>query len=153
MVKHPDHVHSIGMMTIEIAEMELHLARLLGRLIGQAVQVGEALYFTPKAAIPRIDFICNVAPLVLKKNPNKLKAVQALAETAKKLMGKRHNLIHNRFKVDGGAISTVRYEKGVPTSEGIPIGKLTKLVDDIRILNIKLIDLAEYGSTRDWLTT
>jgi hypothetical protein len=153
MVKYPKLVEAIGMMTIEIAEMEYHLARLLGRLLQSTPQVAEAVYFTPNTSIPRIHFLSNLAPLVLEKNKAKRDAVMKVAGKAVELMGKRHNLVHNRFDAAGVEVATIRYSKGVPEREPISLKKLTQLIDEIRHLNIKLIDLTDYGAKGDWLAT
>jgi hypothetical protein len=153
MVGRPEFVQAIGMMGIEIAEMEMHLARILGRLLNSSVEIGEAVYFTLKANTPRIELVQNVAPLVLAKNPEKLKAVTKAADKAIALMGQRHNLVHNRFEVDGTNVFSVKYKKGVPVREPIELKGLTNLVEEIRRLNVKLLYLADYGSTEDWRTS
>ena len=63
--------------------------------------VAEALYFTPKASNSTFGILTNVAPIVLSKNQEKLKAVLSLAKKARALIGKRHGLIHNRFSLNG----------------------------------------------------
>lgn len=151
MEKHPKHAHAIGMLSIEIAEMEFHLARLLGRLISSTPEVAEAIYFTYKAAMPRIDLLENVAPVVLANNPVKRKAICKATTKARALMGQRHNLIHNRFEVDGPSVVTIRYENGKPKRVPVELKQLTNLIREIRRLNIVLIDLTDYGATGNWL--
>lgn len=153
LVKRPDFVNAFGMMSIEIAEMERHLARLLGRLLNATPEIAEALYFTPKAAIPRIEFLENVAPITLANNEKKRTAIEKLATRAKALMGKRHDLVHNQFSLEGTQVVTFRYKDGERQSRPVDLEEIERLVEDIRRLNIDLVDLAEYGSTEDWLST
>jgi hypothetical protein len=75
------------------------------------------------------------------------------AKKATALMGKRHRLIHNRLSAEGPAVVSIAYKKGLPEREPLDLDKLNNLIDDIRHLNIKLIDLTDYGAKGDWLAT
>jgi hypothetical protein len=153
MVKHPEQVQALGMLAVEIAEMELRLSHLLGRLVRSTTKIGEALYFTPRANMLRLELITNIAPLVLQRNKPKLIAVQNVAKRAQTIMGKRHELIHNRFIVTGLGIETVRYEKGIAKESPLDKNRLSRLVDDVRILNVRIIDLIDYDKKVAWLST
>lgn len=60
---YPEYVKAIGMISIENASLELVLGELLGTLLGVHPHIGHTLYFTPRAAIARLELIENILPL------------------------------------------------------------------------------------------
>jgi hypothetical protein len=62
----PDHVHAIGMISIENGNLEYAMAALFSRVIMVRLQVGVSVYMTPKAAVPRIEILENASKTALK---------------------------------------------------------------------------------------
>ena len=93
--KHPDFVRAIGMISIENASLESMLGELLGALLGIHLSVGHTLYFTPKAAIARLDLLTNVADEAIRRHPRVLARVQSIVKRTKAVFGKRHEIIHS----------------------------------------------------------
>jgi hypothetical protein len=55
--RRPKFVKAIGMISIENSSLEVLLAELFAALLGIHGEFGILIYFTPKAAIPRLDMI------------------------------------------------------------------------------------------------
>src|SRR5690349_14806856 len=62
---HPDYVRAIGMVNVEINNMELSLAFLLSAILDTDPEIGQAIYLTPKAAFARLEILQNVAEGIL----------------------------------------------------------------------------------------
>lgn len=58
--RHPKHVKAIGMITIDLSNLDIMLAQLLGALLNIPAEVADAIYFSPQAAGPRLSIIDNV---------------------------------------------------------------------------------------------
>jgi hypothetical protein len=95
LIQKPEHVHAIGMLTVEITHMERALAEMFTTIVGISFVLGETIYFTVNSGIARMDIVKNVAPLVLGQLPKDLQTVNKLIERAKAAMGKRHAVIHS----------------------------------------------------------
>ena len=63
----PDHVKAIGMISIEIGNLEMVLGDLLAALLMIPSFLGQAVYMTPRAAIARVDVLDNVIAITLIK--------------------------------------------------------------------------------------
>jgi len=140
LVHFPKHVHAIGMMVVEMTGMEVMLGDLFGALLDLNHHEGHQIYFTPKAAIPRVDVLTNVVSCnSFDKFPTIRNGTEALAKRAKALMGKRHAVIHAHWVVsnDGQMVGRIRppfdYKKGPETIE---LPDLERLVSDIRQLTL-----------------
>jgi len=142
MTQFPDYVSQIGMITIELANLESSLADLLGAILGVGADVAHAIYFTPKAVIPRVEVLINVQKAL---HPDEELDKEEMQEIRKKLrnvcgratavMGKRNDLMHAMWGSDG--------QNGVHFSS-LPLKKygykaavvqeLERIVDDMRRL-------------------
>jgi hypothetical protein len=60
MERFPDHVKAIGMITVELANVEVMLAQLLGALLDRNTPIAEAIYFAPRATIARVAIVDDV---------------------------------------------------------------------------------------------
>src|SRR5713101_7102693 len=130
---HPDHVMAIGMITIEVGNMELAMGQLLARVLGLGPDIAQAIYFTPRDAIARLDMMINVAKFALAKDKLNLSNVTNLLLRAKTVMGKRHNIIHDNWaqSSDGAAVMrmTMPLKEGAQNSKPVQLKTLTDLID------------------------
>jgi hypothetical protein len=138
LIYYPNYVQAIGMMVVEMTSMEVMLGDVLGALLNLGAEESNQIYFTPKAAIARIDVIANLAtcPLFNAFPALRTKTV-ALAKRAKALMGKRHDTIHAHWAVslDGNAVGRVRPPFDTkPAYEVVKLSDLNTLIHDIRQL-------------------
>ena len=88
MEAYPEYVKAIGMISIENASLESVLGELLGVLLGVHPHIGHTLYFTPRAAIARLELIENVLPLSIAKDEELTKRVKAAVKRARAAIGK-----------------------------------------------------------------
>jgi hypothetical protein len=132
---HPEHVEAIGLVTVELSALEIMLGDVLGALLDLDDELGHIIYFTPKAAIARIEVVANLAEAKLRDHPGPLhRQVIGICNRAKAVMGKRHEFIHQGWAVASGKV--VRIPLPMPKGEvkPIPITDLHSLVRDIRAL-------------------
>ncbi len=93
--RHPKHVHAIGMIAIEMGNLDPMLGELLGALLHVDRDMGRIIYQTPRAAMGRIDLLGNVAERAI-KDPR----VTGVIKRAKSVTQKRHEMIHDIWGLD-----------------------------------------------------
>lgn len=133
---HPKYVHAIGMISIENASLESMLGELLGALLGIHLSIGHTLYFTPRAAIPRLELLSNVAAQSIGRHPKLLARVRAIIKRSKAAMGKRHDIIHSLWAETeyGEATGVARISFPEWGGGDVPLTVLNELIRDFRIL-------------------
>ena len=150
----PDHVHALGMISIEMANLEMHFGSLLGALIHVNANIGRLIYLTPKAAIARLDIIVNVLPVCIKPDAPANRQIRDLLSKARKLIGKRHMLIHGAWALSSSApeadvlIHELPFTPTKPPRQ-IPLSELEEMIEGIRSLTdgVAAITMSLY---RDW---
>jgi hypothetical protein len=141
LTEHPEHVHAIGMISIEIANIENSLANLLAALLGITGRQAHLVYFTPKAAIARVDVVANVADALGEEHKEVKQTVAALLGRVRKLFGKRHDYVHNAWGFSQEHNEVVR--SPLPSKKRfdqtiVPLSELRDMIDRIRELNMKI---------------
>jgi hypothetical protein len=153
MEDHPEYVHAIGMISIELADLEASLADLLAAILNIQTDLAQAIYFTPKTVMGRLDFLSNVHAVLhpddgldadeIKVIRRKLKS---LSDRAKKVMGKRNELLHATWGVIPGEDGGV-YFGSLPLKEGdqkvARLKEVQRVVTDIRSLNDDVYELVD----------
>jgi hypothetical protein len=91
MEKHPEYVQAIGMISIEVANLEIALADLLAALLHIDRHFGRVVYLTPQITLGRLSILQNVADDHLVEPHDYLKKV---IDEARRLIIKRHEYIH-----------------------------------------------------------
>jgi hypothetical protein len=137
---HPEYVHALGMISIENASLESMLGELLGALLGIHLQFGHTLYFTPRAAVARLELLENITEASIGHDEKLKNRVFAIIKRSKAAIGKRNVFIHSMWaeneypEVEGSDILVARIS--FPTWEGgdVSLRTLTDLVRDYRAL-------------------
>jgi hypothetical protein len=135
---HPEHAKAIGMISVEIANLDVLLGSLLGALLHIDYRLGEIVYLTPKSAIGRISILENVVEASMANGSKARVHIEALLTKAKKYIGKRHDLIHGAWGVNLKTRKVV--SANLPLSDEVnrikevPLIELTDLLQSIRIL-------------------
>jgi hypothetical protein len=157
----PEYVRQIGMVSIENANLEMALAELLGRALALPQRIARAVYFAPKAATARLDVFDaaveaalgvrkkkDEAPSALdQQKADALAQIDKLAKRARKLVYKRHKVIHDAWGVSEETGGVIRAELPVdPDDEGTPApaAELKTLIRDTRILISEIKQWADY---------
>jgi hypothetical protein len=111
--QYPEHVHAIGMISIEHGNLELSLADLLAVTLNISRRLAHAIYFAPRAAALRLEIlgaaaIARLAPH-LKARPDSelekqkreaLRKVERLIKRSYAHIQKRHDVIHDAWGID-----------------------------------------------------
>jgi hypothetical protein len=146
LVRRPQHLQAIGMLTVEITHMERATSGLFGTIMGIHFFLAEAIYFTVNSGIARMDIVRNAAQMVLIALPDELKAVTKLIERAKAVMGKRHAIIHHFWMLDIDS-EDIRSEKlGEFRNKRISVVSLAELNQQIRSCRTLINDIEIYCS-------
>ena len=130
----PEHVKAIGMISIEMANLEIMLAEVLAAALNLPSEVAQAMYFAPQAAMARLSILEAVAEVAIPPAPRK--DVNKFLGTARELIGTRNKHIHNAWAIhkETGKVqsSSLPIRKG--TEKPIPISDLKHLVTRLRKL-------------------
>jgi hypothetical protein len=164
---YPNHVRAIGMISIENGVLEYNLSHLLARILDVRLDVGEALYLTPKSAFARLQILESAAKARLRPKKagdrfyeNESAKALALARVlrivgkAKSAIGQRHTIMHDLWGVhvddSSGASGVARIS--LPAKEGTPatpapethlqalIENMRTLINEIKTFNDELKD-------------
>lgn len=108
----PEHVHAIGMISIESANLELALADLLGAALNISRRVAHAIYFTPRAAALRLEILqaaakARLAPrsnvrsdsLLETQKRDAIRKIERIVKRSYQHIQKRHNIIHDAWTI------------------------------------------------------
>lgn len=139
----PKHVQAIGMIAIEITNLEISLGELLGALLHVNSHVGRIVYLTPQAVAARLSIIENVAIESLVDGSRGLDTISSIVKRARAVMGRRNELIHIAWGVQGEDMSEVitipPLEFHKTSSKPVPLKELRDLIERIRDLHDEVI--------------
>jgi hypothetical protein len=150
---HPEYVTAIGMVSIEIGNLEILLGELLAALLHIDPHFGRMVYLTPQSNMARIQIVENVMRGTLTEGSIERNHIERLLDRARSAVGKRHELIHNAWGLsveDRKKISrrSVPFKDNQPAKQ-VTIKELNDLVDNIRSLCTEIVDTTE-ESFRSW---
>jgi hypothetical protein len=133
--RRPKFVKAIGMISIENSSLEVLLAELLSALLGIHGDFGILIYFTPKAAIPRLDMITNVVEPSIGGHPELTAKVRNVVKRAKTAVGKRHDVMHALWTLADHPAEGVQ-QIFLPSLDAgeVQLSTLDRLVADYRAL-------------------
>ena len=116
---HPDYVKAIGMISIENANVEMFFGSLLADILGTTRNVGQAIYWAPKSANPRLEIlkataeqvykafeqlpseeVLDIAVAAEKQKADTLQRILKLIKRANSVIGRRHAIIHDVWGTD-----------------------------------------------------
>lgn len=93
--RHPKYAQSIGMISAEVAVLDIVLGELLAALLHIGPGFGRTIYLTPHASSARLKILENVLVDSLVEGSKGFKVVKDFVRRAKAIMGRRHDYIHN----------------------------------------------------------
>jgi hypothetical protein len=136
----PKHVHAIGMISIELANLEILLGRMLAALLRIPPGLGEILYLTPRTGMGRIEVLENIAREVLVAESKGLRQVTKIIGRVKAVMNDRHGMIHvvwTTSLTDPKRVGKIKVPilNDAPQVQPVSIERLTGLVKRIRNLH------------------
>ncbi len=141
LLEHPEHLKAIGIITIELATMELLLAALMGGLINVDVKTADAIFTTPKSSIARLDLITNILAIRPELPAFFKEEIEKVVSKARRIMGRRHTLVHNLWGASPDGVHSIVFNKGDRKIKPLPIGELNDLINDIRENSARIINI------------
>jgi hypothetical protein len=135
--QHPEHVQAIGMVSIEVANLEINLGELLAALLHIDAYFGRLVYLTPQSFAGRLAILRNVVKEHINDDSEGRKHLEKLIERAERVLGKRHEYIHNTWGTSPqNPRHVVRQEITQRThAKLVPINELKDLIEAIRELS------------------
>lgn len=159
LLKKPEYLQTIGLVSVEVNSMESMLASLFASAIGVQPLVGRAIYYAPKAASARIDVLMAGAEQALATRPKVQDRVLSLAKRAKGVLEERNAIVHDMWALPPDTDAVHRYKKG-DISERIPanLTELERITATIRELTVAALFLMariilDKGDTLPWPDT
>jgi hypothetical protein len=135
LVNHPDYVSALGMITIEVANLEICLGRLLGAILNVEESIGQIIYLTPKSAFGRLEIIENLVSGIMEPGSEGVRHLESITGKAKSILGKRHKLIHALWGSPNEGVSIYSLPIDDKTkAEPVSLTSLNEIIRDIRNL-------------------
>jgi hypothetical protein len=136
--RHPQHVQAIGMISIEIANLDIALADLLASLLHIDRHFGRVVYLTPQTFMGRLKILQNVTDDHVEADTEGHRYLVSVISRARKLIGKRHEYIHNVWGTSPTLPDQV-VRQALPQRQPhpalpVPLEELTDMIEDIREL-------------------
>ena len=141
----PEHARLIGMVSIENANLELALADLLAAVLLIPRKVAHAIYFTPRAAMLRLEILEAAATARLagrrlrtnnkieEQKRNALRKVGGIVKRCRAHIQNRHNIIHDLWDVStyhsGEVVQDVVFRQKIGTAMDFMDFKVVAIVD------------------------
>jgi hypothetical protein len=132
--KHPAHVQALGMIAIELANLEVVFSNMLGAVLRLDLKTAKALYFTPKSSQARMETLVNVIDEVLKDTPF-LTICDSFVKRGLRILNKRNGMLHDVWGVskdDQNQVVALSFPGG--ERKPIQLAILTNMIRDLRIL-------------------
>ncbi len=130
----PEYTKALGLIAVELANLEVVLSNLLGAILAANQKVSGAIYFTPKSSQARMETLQNLVEEVLPGTPF-LEQAKSLLKRSLRLVNKRNDMLHGTwgiFRKDPTQVFVLSLPSGKKTP--IKLETLTTMVSDLRIL-------------------
>jgi hypothetical protein len=131
----PEHLKAIGLIGIEVTNLEHSLATLFAAVIDAPEQFGQIVYLTPKTSMARLETLENVVEYLMVKDSQGERELKAIVKCAKAILAKRNRVIHGLWGITDGLVSLYQ----APIQDGdkpepFTAEQLIRIVDDTRDL-------------------
>jgi len=144
----PDHVKSIGMISIEAGNVDLSLTWILQEALGVTGEVSHAIYMSPKQAHTRLDIFRNAlfarfTPRFPNDTPNEVinglaeirKEIDVLYKRAMDLSTRRNSTMHDLWGLEHTG-EVVRHHLPIKDfakpATPVPLAELEQLIREMR---------------------
>jgi hypothetical protein len=130
----PEYTKALGLIAVELANLEVVLSNLLGAILNASQNVSSALYFTPKSSQARMETLQNLVEEVLPNTPF-LSQAKSLLRRSLRLVNKRNDMLHGTWGIsrqDPVQVFVLSLPSG--KKDPVEVETLTTMVNDLRIL-------------------
>jgi hypothetical protein len=135
----PDHVKAIGMSSIEIANLDIHLGELFGAILRIDKRAGAAIYLTPQSATARLDMLKALICAIYSDDTADHKHLLSIYKRACKINTERNRLIHDAWGTNTDGEPVRRDIKAEKPMVRVGIEELNKDIYNIRSLTTDII--------------
>jgi hypothetical protein len=115
----PDHVKAIGMVSVEVANLDIHLGYLFAEILRIPGNVGEEIFLTPKSAFGRLDLLNTAVEQMMEDKSVWKKHLKNIHKRAASIINHRHSMIHDSWGINVHGSVVRRSIRG--DSEKIPV--------------------------------
>lgn len=130
-----EHATAIGYLSIEVAKLETVLADLVGILLDISVVYSNIIYFTPRAAIARVELVTNLARVVLDGYPKLKTEAEKVATKANSVLGKRNEIMHAGWMTgEADTVLRVHLRLGAKPDQPVTASELKSLIAEAETL-------------------
>jgi hypothetical protein len=88
MERSPDHVKAIGMISIEVANLDIHLGFLFAAILRINHLVGKEIFLTPKSSFGRLELLETAIKGVIEDKSEGRKHLESIHRRAKNIINK-----------------------------------------------------------------
>jgi hypothetical protein len=143
MERHPEVVKAIGMVSIEIANLDVMMAELLAALLNKPSDIGHVIYHAPRSERVRLDIVDAVVKEMFQdtelQEPHIKelgKNVRSWIKRARGLVDKRHEIMHSNWGMDPETLGVTRSRQPMRPGQLIPVRleELQRIIADTRAL-------------------
>jgi hypothetical protein len=138
--RRPRYARAIGMITIEITNLEIILGELLSVLLHIPPDIGRAVYLTPRASGARLDILATARDHALVEDGKPHRTVTSIIKRARNIFTRRHVMVHNSWGLQNKRVRRLEVPwKPKDIGEPIKLGSINDLVRDIRALSTEVM--------------
>lgn len=133
LAEHPEHLKALGMISIELANLDIFMGAVFAAILKVPRHAGQQVYLTPRGAMARIDTFNAAVNAMMDEKSGTHKHLTSLADRAKRILQKRHQMLHDSWGTDSHGVvrrPLTKRESSIPC----PLTELTRQVRDIQNL-------------------
>lgn len=134
MERFPDHVKAIGMISVEVANMDIFLGYLFAAILQIVGSVGREIFLTPKSATARLDLLETAINEVISDKSERKKLLLSIHRRAWNIVEKRQKMMHDSWGINVEGIAVRQPIRGRSKMTPVLLGQLETMVSDIRKL-------------------
>lgn len=137
--KYPEHLKAIGLITMNMGQIDIRLAEVTAALLRVSNNLGFATYFSARSATGRIEMVTNIAATSLSQYPDLASDAKGVLKRVLTLFGKRHQLIHSVWLHKGDDL--VSFNPITGEAKPVELSRIQRIADDSAVLLLDLITL------------
>ena len=130
----PDHAKAIGIMSVEIANLDIFLSELFSAVLRVPIMAGSAVFLAPNSATARLDMLAAAINEMLVDGTVGKKMLMSFHKRARELITERDALIHNSWGTNAAGEVGRRGIRDLTPMKPVPLKQLERAITDIRLL-------------------
>jgi hypothetical protein len=140
----PDHVKAIGMINIEVGNLDIFLGFLFAAILRITPWVGKEIFLTPKSAFGRLDLLKTAINEMIEDKSDGRKMLESIHGRALGIVDRRHKMIHDSWGINRDGTVVRQPIRGNVEMTPVPLKELEKMISDVR----NLIDTVRFHTAK-----